>query len=48
MFLLLAFFDTIVMHHLIVSSLGILVGCMIPIRFGVGHGTHTYVIATKN
>ena len=45
LFFLLAFLEMIVMHHLIVSSLGILVGWMIPILIWIGHGTHTYVFA---
>ena len=48
LFFLLAFLEMIVMHHLIVSSLGILVGWMVPIRIGVGHGTHTYVFAATS
>ena len=48
LFFLLAFLEMIVMHHLIVSNLGILVGWMIPILIGVGHGTHTYVFAATS
>ena len=48
LFIFLAFLEIIMMHHLIVRSLGILVGWMIPILIGVGHGTKTYLFAATS
>ena len=47
LYFLLAFSEIIVMHHFIMSSLGILVCFMMPIFIGVIHWNQTYVIAAK-
>ena len=47
LYFLLSFSEIIVMHHFIMSSLGILVCWMMPIFIGVIHWNQTYVIAAK-